>query len=284
MFLTVIMTLHNRLADARISISSVLRQRQSENMDLEFVLVDNNSAEDIDLVYKEVRREAPTTLIRRPVLQSPMAWASARNLGLAVADGEWILSLDPDCVIAPGYLSSLRFQINKAGEWTEMYTGERVFVDGDSIERAAALQNPQSITTFRKIPSLANHGLLRDKRIPDMFNLPELEHSWDYAHGGNVAYSRLAAQSCGGQDPEFDGNHGYEDIEFAYRMITNIGCRLNYAPEMVAYHLESRDRVPQPDRRSRAKNPNWHRICDLIPGYFDFKKVQYRRRQVDISL
>ncbi len=75
----------------------------------------------------------------------------------------------------------------------------------------------------------------------------------------------------GGFDERYDGHWGYEDVEFAYRMIEHGECLVRFAWGCEIYHQE-RDKngtgvvgTLEHERWNKAANVNWRRICTTIP-------------------
>ncbi|MEM9835047.1 MAG: glycosyltransferase family A protein [Bacteroidota bacterium] len=72
-------------------------------VDIEVILVDNNSTDTTLEVLHKAARQHPTTIqVLQATTQGP---AAARNRGLAVAQGEWIQFLDADDLIAADKIS-----------------------------------------------------------------------------------------------------------------------------------------------------------------------------------
>jgi GT2 family glycosyltransferase len=271
---TVLMICHNRLEDLRKSLTAVAMH---QTYPLEVILVDNNSREPVERAYREFSHQLSLTMILRHQLSSSLAFASARNIGLRMARNPWIVSLDPDCVINPDYFSAIRREIEEhAGDRKLLLVGERKFINSRDTSCEQILTDPRHLHSLRQIGSNSNYGLVRDKRMPYMAGLPHVEHAWDFMHGCNLVYHVDLARDCGGHDESFDGNFGYEDIEFAYRMISEMHCVPRYIREMTVFHLEPDGYDWQPDRSRRKTNNNWKEVCRRIPGYHEYKLRQYR--------
>ncbi|MGH3600561.1 MAG: galactosyltransferase-related protein, partial [Pseudonocardiaceae bacterium] len=134
------------------------------------------------------------------------------------------------------------------------------------------------------VPSVSNYYLCKDRRLPAMEQLPDVEHPWAYMHGGNLLYRTIDAKLVHGHDEQFDGHWGYEDAEFAYRMIVRANCSPGYLSDMTVYHQESSTYESiDVDRFDKKNNPNWDRACEAIPGFRAFKIEQYRRLGVSVS-
>lgn len=96
------------------------------------------------------------------------------------------------------------------------------------------------VTSLPEIPSISNtlRGSRKDKRILELGQLSLHPFPSNCFHGGNVAYWRDDAIDVGLGDEDFNGNYGYEDIEFGQRLFEN-GTKLTFEKGATAYHQES---------------------------------------------
>ncbi|MGH3548604.1 MAG: glycosyltransferase [Pseudonocardiaceae bacterium] len=257
-----------------------------ETIDVEIILVDNNSDTDsIERVYRDFRELLTVTLIQQPRLAHPFALSRARNTALRLAAGEWISSIDADCIPSVGFLRSAYTAIDQAGSRPQIFTGERIFVSASNLTKDKLIDEPSILLRTASVPSASNYFLSKDRRLPIMEQLPDVEHPWAYMHGGNLLYRTIDAKLVHGHDERFDGSWGYEDADFAYRMIVKANCSPRYLSDMTVYHQEQ---LPPPavqvDRFDKRNNPNWNRACEAIPGFRAFKIEQYKRLGVSVSI
>lgn len=255
--------------------------------DVEVLLVDNNSDTDsIEQVYRDFRDLLTITLVQQPRLNHPFALSRARNTALRLVAGEWISSIDADCIPCPDFLRSVYAAIDQAGNRPLMFTGERVFISADKLTKSDLIDEPSTLLHLPNVPSVSNYYLAKDRRLPAMKQLPNVEHPWAYMHGGNILYRTIDAQLVRGHDERFDGTWGYEDADFAYRMIVEASCEPRYLSGMTVYHQEPLVGSPatQIDKFDKRNNANWNRICETIPGFRTFKIEQYGRLGVNVSI
>jgi glycosyltransferase involved in cell wall biosynthesis len=274
--MSVLMTCHDRVGDLERALSGLVAGGFGAE-EVEIILIDNNSTEPIEAVRKKFKGKLRLLLLLRPELETPLGLASARNLGLKLARSKWIVSIDPDCIVGVDYLTHARRRITALENDLVMITGERLFVDGCGLNPIDLLNNPALVEALPRVRSQSNHYLRDDRRMPGMTQLPAIPHPWDYMHGCNLIYPARTARMCGGHDESFDNHHGYEDIEFAYRMIDGMGCIPEYDSGLKVYHQEPRGSDPQPNRENKLDNANWSKICNQIGGYREFKISEYRR-------
>ncbi|KAF2419962.1 CDP-glycerol glycerophosphotransferase family protein [Microbacterium sp. B35-30] len=88
---------------------------------LEIVLVDDGSDDDTHATALQFAARHPDTVT--VLTQENGGQASARNLGLSVATGEWVTFPDPDDVLAPDYFERVAaFMTSPGGRGADMYT------------------------------------------------------------------------------------------------------------------------------------------------------------------
>ena len=92
------------------SMKSVVSQHFT---DFEVVLVDNNTPDDSIEIAENVLKK--TKVDYRVVKQTIQGLPAARNMGIAQAKGEWIVSIDPDDTISPFFLEELYRYANESG-------------------------------------------------------------------------------------------------------------------------------------------------------------------------
>lgn len=202
----------------------------------------------------------------------PYALSSARNLGFRNASTELVICLDADCVPSDSWLDGYLSVFSALGHSLVVIAGERRFV-ALPASRKPQLSVAEQLRSAPCLNSLANHRRAVDQRRDRFPLLPNVEPAWDLMHGGNVATTRTAWRESGGFNTAFDGSWGFEDLEFASRVLTLPGCVPAHSRGSYVYHLESASDIERP---RRDVNPNWRLACDLIPGFEEFKLRQYR--------
>lgn len=273
MKLAVLVPYREPSAELDLALQGILAQGES-GWDLELVLVHNGDSE----CDTTLAAEMPFPVHHRCIghQKPPYSLASARNAGLRSTRATWVLCLDADCVPAPGHFASLARELGRVADGNLIIAGERRFVDVRAAGMGAELFH--QLAELPPVPSRSNHGRSIDVRFPYLRNPADAPHPWDLMHGGNIAFRRDVAVAVGGFDEKFDGHWGFEDAEFAYRMIRRGGATPAFARDAIVYHQESGEDIASRDRSSRHTNPNWHRVCALIPGFEEFKSV--RRREI----
>jgi glycosyltransferase involved in cell wall biosynthesis len=210
-----------------------------ETADIEVLLVDNNSDTDsIEQVHRDFRDLLTITLVQQPRLGHPFALSRAHNTALRLVAGEWISSIDADCIPSPDFLRSIYAAIDRAANRPFMFTGERIFILASNLTKRKLIDEPSTLLHLPNIPSVSNYYLANDRRLPAMKQMPDVAHPWAYMHGGNLLYRTIDAELVHGHNERFDGTWGYEDADFAYRMIVEASCEARYLSGMTVYHQE----------------------------------------------
>ena len=248
----------------------------------EVVVIDNDTPGPAPSgVFERYRETLQLSVVRRSGLASPLAMASARNRGLALAQFKWIVHMDADCVPGPDHLHRLQARITAARGDNLLLLGLRRFIDPDHLDEQAILDGAIDWGQVPEIVSPSNDGKRGDRRLPELLQVASSEHPWAYSQTCNMTHSLDAACVIGGFDEAFDGAWGFEDIEFAHRLITIAGSRPTFVPGIEVHHHDS-EYSSQLDRKDKTMNPNWHRACEQIPGFREFSRDDYR--EIDPSI
>lgn len=241
---------------------------------VEVLLVDNNSDTEPPLpVYEAFREHLDVTLLLQPRLPHTFALCRARNLGARIAKHAWLVCLDGDCIPGPRFFDTL----SRLAQPGRLLVGARQFVRERDCRPGVHLDR------LARVPSASNYGLPVDRRADKLPQLGSVAHPWAYCHGGNLAFERSLAQSVGGFDEAYDGRWGYEDIDFAWKMVVQGGAVPTWNPGLDVYHQEADHEEPQTAQRfDKATNDNWHRVCSRIPGFHEHKLAEYRQLSAQI--
>ena len=248
----------------------------------EVIVIDNDTPGPAPAaVFERYRELLQLSVVRRSGLSSPLSMASARNRGLALAQYEWVVHMDADCVPKPDHLHRISARITAAREESLLLFGVRRFIDSAQVEEQAILDREIEWGKLNEILSPSNYGMRGDRRMPQLLKVASSEHPWAYAQTCNLIHRLDAACGVGGFDESFDGAWGYEDVEFAHRLVPQGRARPIYVPGIEVHHHDS-EYSGQLERRDKTMNPNWHRACELIPGFAEFSRARYR--EIDPSI
>ncbi len=178
--ISVVIPTDNRAAFVAASVSSALAQ---EFRDLEVVVVDDGSTDNTAEVLSQIS-DRRLRYVRKPKSNAP----DTRNRGIEAAQGEWLLWLDSDDLLLPGWLARLA-SILEAGAAADVYYGNLEVVDMQG----------------RRLQILRYEDYA-DKNSP---LLARLVHSNPLPLPGSLMRRALVAK-VGGFDTEFTRAHDYE--------------------------------------------------------------------------
>ena len=250
----------------------------------EVVVIDNDTPGPAPSgVFERYREHLQLSVVRRSGLSSPLAMSSARNRGLALAQYEWIVHMDADCVPGPEHLHRLHARITAARGDNLLLFGVRRFINPEHLDERSILDGAIDWSRLPEVASPSNYGIMGDRRLPELVQVSSSEQPWAYAQTCNLTHRLDAACGVGGFDEAFDGAWGYEDIEFAHRLVTIAGARPTFVPGIEVHHHDSDD-SSKLERKDKTMNPNWHRACELIPGFSEFSRERYRRIDPSIAV
>jgi GT2 family glycosyltransferase len=261
--LSITIVTYNSARYIRQCLESVLRQR---GVSLEIIVVDNASTDDTLPILDEFK--ASLRLLRNQV---NTGFAAAQNQAIAAARGEWVLTLNPDVLLLPGFLPALI----EAGE-SDPRTGSvcgKLFSIGPGFTPLPERRLDSTGMYFT--PSMRHFDRGWGENDHGQYNRGE------YVFGPSAAAalyrrSMIADVAVGGAffDPDFFCYR--EDADVAWRAQL-LGWRSIYTPRATAYHVrsvvpENRRHVPRTLNMHSVKNRFLMRVKnatpDLLRRYF----------------
>jgi len=288
----------NQYEIVRKTLAGLAMQKIESDFKFEVIIVDNNSTDDIHKIYMDYRDKLDLRLIQRRKLENTFSVPSARNMGILEAKYDYIVGMDSDVIFDEYALENLyKFLSSRDQSTPYIVTAERYFVDTEQYKDDQILADFSICKKFERILSKANYFKPRDNRFSHgnvLENVRNNVHPYAYFYGMHTAFPRKIWEAIGGYNEVYDGWWGYDDIEFAYRMMVDGGCIPVLLAGTEVYHQEpygsgwvplggvvNKDGSANP-RLNKKANPNWQRICDTIPGYAEWKKDHYERLAGDI--
>jgi GT2 family glycosyltransferase len=178
--ISVVIPTHNRAAFVAEAVNSALAQ---EFRALEVVVVDDGSTDNTAEMLSQIS-DRRLRYVRKPKSNAP----DTRNRGIEAARGEWLLWLDSDDLLLPGWLARLG-SILEAGAGADVYYGNLEVVDMQG----------------RRLQILR----YEDFAEKNFQLLARLVHSNPLPLPGSLMRRALLAK-VGGFDPEFTRAHDYE--------------------------------------------------------------------------
>jgi glycosyltransferase involved in cell wall biosynthesis len=158
--------------------------------------------------------------------------AAARNVGVAAADGDLVILVDADQIVAPTFVEEHLCYHRLRSDLVVI--GPRVDLSGDDFDDTLLARN----FTMAALPPVGR-GDVRE-RLFEVFsaNLNQLETCWHLMFTCNVSVRREHLQAVGGFDEEFKG-WGLEDSDLGYRLRRR-GLAFAFNAAAVTHHQKPR--------------------------------------------
>ena len=255
----VVIVTYNSDRYIRRCLEAVLRQK---GVPFEVVVVDNASADRTREILEDF--EGRVRVVRN---EANLGFAAAQNQAIRSSDAPWVLSLNPDVLLLPGFIDTLR----TAGE-----------------------SDPGAGAVCGKLLSIGpGFEPLQERRIDStgMYFTPAMRHfdrGWhepdglpferaEYVFGASAAAALYRREMI--DDVAVDGDFFDPDF-FVYREDADVawraqlqGWRCLYTPEAAAYHVRSvtpgsRHAAPAMVNMHSVKNRFLMRIKNVTPGLY----------------
>lgn len=212
---SIIVATYNRAVLLGETLQSLAHHLATENInaDVEVIVVDNNSSDDTTAVANIFK---PRFADLKVLFESKQGLSPARNAGLAVANGEFIVFLDDDVELETNWLNALLCE----------FTDPKISVVGGKV---LAFGN-------RTLPDWLPHEYAY---LVSVFDPSDVVVDLPTVMGGNSAVRRSVFETTGMFNPTLGrrGNKllGGEEVEF-YRRISATGGRIVYTPYATILH------------------------------------------------
>lgn len=105
---SIVLPTFNRGRSILASVDAIVGQWRFEASHYEIIIVDDGSTDETTDVATAFIRAHSNDLVRYLKLSKTMGPATARNLGIAVANGEFVCFTDDDCIVPPQWLAIIR--------------------------------------------------------------------------------------------------------------------------------------------------------------------------------
>jgi glycosyltransferase involved in cell wall biosynthesis len=257
--ISVIIPTYNKARYLDLTLASWCHQRCDEH---ELIVIVDGATDDSPEVIAAYAERLPL----RVVHTENGGRAAARNRGLAVARGEYVVFSDDDRLVAPQFLAA-HVEAQRAADPTMVGIGwqygclheVRPAEPAHPAALARALQKAPGLAsavaagasgvTFTAADVLEDGGIIEQLSIPEPWFTSYLEPAlqrhgedisasplaWSFGTTGNLCVPRAALERVGGFDERFR-NWGLEDAELHYRLVAQ-GARTRLVRGATNYHL-----------------------------------------------
>jgi GT2 family glycosyltransferase len=269
---SILITTYNSATFLRACLESVLGQ---DYADREIVIVDNASSDGTRAALQEFERECgakPGERLRVIYNDTNRGFSGGQNQAIAASRGEWLLSLNPDVILKPDFLSQLLAAAAADGERNQQNIGALSgkllrWKPGASEERSDTIDST-GIYFRRNLRHLD-----RGSDEPDRGQYQRREYVIG-ATGAAALYRRKMVEdiSIGGEFFDEDFFAYREDADAAWRA-QMMGWRCLYVPEAVAWHVrrvtpERFRQLPDEINRHSIKNRFLMRAKNISAGLY----------------
>ena len=265
----IIVNYHSR--DKLLNCLSSLRQAEMVDVKYEIIVVDNNSGDELDKVNEDY---STVQMIKNPVNKG---MGGGNNIGLAIAQGEYVLILNPDTVVQGRAIPELLSYL-KSHPTVGLIGPKLLYPDG-------ALQMSCSRFPSFFMPIL-RRTFIGDyfKTSRDSFTMQEFNHnslrSVDWLMGSCLMFKKeIKLSDNRSWSPHFDERYFmyFEDTDLARQFWKN-GLSVVYNPTAIVIHDH---------RRASARHPwylaifldiiTWHHIISWLKYFikWSFKTKNY---------
>jgi len=218
MDLSVIICTYNRAHYLKGLLQRLFVQRVPQGLQWEILIVDNNSVDSTSEVVKRSVENSPVPL--RYLREAKQGLSYARNKGITVSEGRYLVFIDDDAIPQEDWVSALYRGFQRYG--CDFVAG-RIYLKSETI-----------------FPSWLTKELWGFLGFLDYGTEPFLLDEAHPPFGGNFAIARVVFEEVGLFDPSFGRRpgeqYGGEEYDLFLRLLkaTKKGY---YLPDAVVYHI-----------------------------------------------
>jgi len=211
-------------------------EKASSNISKEIIVIDNASDDGSVEVIKE--KFSSVILIENKV---NVGFGKANNQGLAIAEGNWILFINPDCIVSEDTFEKMISFFESHPDCG--LAGCKILNSDGTLQLACRRSFPGPWTSFTKVTGLSN--LFPRSKIFARYNLTYLDENKTYevdaVSGSFMMIRKGVYERAGGFDEQFF-MYG-EDLDLCYR-VQNNGYKVFYVhnTQIIHYKGESTKR------------------------------------------
>ncbi|MBZ0264004.1 glycosyltransferase [bacterium] len=216
----------------------------TKSIDTEIFVVDNASHDDS---VEMVRKEFPE--VQLIALERNYGFAKANNIALKKCCGQFLLLLNPDCILEKNALHHLINHLKRNPEYGAV--GPKLINQDGTFQATAKRGFPTPWRSFCKLSGLS--GIFPESPVLNGYELgylsPDKFHEIDVLCGAVFMITRSVYEGIGGLNEEYF-MFG-EDIDWSKR-IHDAGWKIGYVPEAIVLHYKGQS--SRDDRLTRDRH------------------------------
>lgn len=221
--ISVILPAFNRCEYLKPTLMALSSQKVSTTV--EIIVVDSgcdNTSEMIDqffpdVVYSRLPQQRNRSLVR--------------NEGARIATGEYLIFIDNDMIVTPGYLEAHYCLLSS--QPNSVALSKRLSLSAFDAKSYPLDQFSSDLEFLKRFPGNID---VRDTDLAERESSPiKLKEGWVFCFSHGLSMSKEIFEKSGGFDVDFGENWGLEDVELGYRLAKN-GAIFFVLEEALAYH------------------------------------------------
>ena len=236
------------------SIKTVVAQRFR---DFEIILVDNNTPDDsIDIALEVLDGTGVDYMVVKQTIQGLPA---ARNKGIEEANGEWIISIDPDDTISPYFLEDLYYYATKCDLPV-------VFGEYDEVDENGLFEFPEErmMNTFEILDRDFTMNNLLTRRLPLMVSNMFFKKSFFIEHNFQFDQSVILGA----------------DLMLVWKILLNLDKIGHLNKKLYNHFFRSDSLITAPSKKKIETNlAGYRKTCDYVSANYnkEFSEWIYAR-------
>lgn len=239
--IAIVVLVHNQLDDTKKCLESI---RRHTNLPYELVVVDNGSTDGTEQYLEEIKTKWNSKHCRAIKVirhETNLGYAAGNNSGILASEGAYVVILNNDTVVTPGWLERL---VRCADD------DPRIGIVGPVSNNVSGSQQVESVdydqTTLEGLEEFAKKwAALHDRQIKPITRVV----------GFCMLIKREVIETIGGFDPRF-GIGNFEDDDFSIRAAI-AGYYSVVAQDCFIHHTGSRTFVGQKINHDALMRKNW---------------------------
>ena len=223
---SIVVVNHNSGSLLKTCIESVL----ASDIPVEIIVIDNASDDDSTMFLAAVSSRQRLNVIYN---KNNLGFSKAINQGVGLSQTQYILMLNPDCLVYPHTAQSLLHILKK--DPSAAIAGGLVFNFDGSEQKGCRRREPTIKRSIRKVVQFqSNEG---DSNGVDMKNepLPSKTVCVDAVSGAFLMIRKRIFSEIGGMDERFFLH--FEDLDLC-RRVRVAGWRVLFSPDISIFHLQ----------------------------------------------